>query len=195
MARPREFDPDSVMDRAMQVFWTNGYEATSLDDLCETTGLNRSSLYAAFGDKHSLFLQTLERYGDRAVARIDAAFSRPLPIREALQAFLADMIDQIVAGPGRRGCFIGNCAAEVARHDRAAAARVRRNLQRVEAAFHHGFARAKARGELAADADIDALARFFVAGTQGLRLIGKSTADREALEDIARVMLRTLSAQ
>lgn len=192
MARPREFDPDAVVDRAMQVFWAKGYEAASLDDLCESTGLNRSSLYLAFGDKRALFLQTIERYGDGAVARIGAALSRPVPIREALAGFLSEMIDQIIAGPGRSGCFIGNCAAEVARHDRAAAASVRRNLQRVEAAFRDGFARARARGELMADADIDALARFFVASTQGLRLIGKSTADREVLQDIAKVMLHTL---
>jgi TetR/AcrR family transcriptional regulator, transcriptional repressor for nem operon len=192
MARPREFDPDAVVDRAMQVFWTKGFEATSLDDLCASTGLNRSSLYAAFGDKRALFLETLERYGDRAVARITAALSRPVRIGEALAGFLAEIIEQIVAGPGRSGCLIGNCAAEVAPHDRAAAASVRRNLQRVEAAFRDGFARAKARGEFASDTDIDALARFFVATTQGLRVIGKSTADRGVLEDIARVMLRTL---
>ena len=192
MARPREFDPETVREKAMQVFWAKGYEATSLDDLCVATQLNRSSLYAYFGDKRALFLETLDRYGERAVKRVSTALSQPLPIREAVAAFLAEMIDQIVAGPGRSGCFIGNCSAEVARHDRAAAARVRRNLQRVEAAFRDGFARAKARGELAADADIDALARFFVASTQGLRLMGKSTADREVLRDIAKVMLHTL---
>ena len=192
MARPREFDPDAVLERAMQVFWAKGYEATSLDDLCQATKLNRSSLYGAFGDKRALFLDAIDRYGDRSVARIAAALSRPLPVHQAIAAFLAEMIDQIVAGPGRNGCFIGNCAAEVARHDRAAAASVRRNLERVEATFRDAFLRAKARGELAAEVDIDALARFFVASTQGLRLIGKSTSDREVLEDIARVMLRCL---
>lgn len=190
MARPREFDSEVVLDRAMQVFWAKGYEASSLDDLCGATNLNRSSLYAAFGDKRALFLETIDRYGDSAVARIAAALSPLLPVRDALAAFLSEMIDQIVAGPGRRGCFIGNCAAEVARQDRAAAASVRRNLDRVEAVFRDAFARAKARGELDTDADIDALARFFVASTQGLRLMGKTNASREVLEDIACVMLR-----
>lgn len=192
MARPREFDPEAVLEQAMQVFWANGYEATSLDDLCDATRLNRSSLYATFGDKRALFLATLDRYGDRAVTRVAAALSRPLPVQKCVADFLAEMIDQIVAGKGRSGCFIGNCAAEVARHDRAAAASVRRNLERVEAVFQDAFVRAKTRGELSADADIDALARFFVASTQGLRLVGKSTADREVLEDIAGVMMRCL---
>jgi TetR/AcrR family transcriptional repressor of nem operon len=192
MARPREFDSDTVLEQAMRVFWTKGYEASSLDDVCDATDLNRSSLYAAFGDKRALFLATLDRYGDRAVARVTAALSRPVHIREAIATFLADMIEQIVAGPGRVGCFIGNCAAEVARHDRAAAASVQRNLQRVEAAFRVGFAAAKSRGELSPETDIDALARFFVASTQGLRLVGKATADRETLDDISQVMLRCL---
>ena len=192
MARPREFDAEAVVDRAMQVFWAKGYEAASLDDLCEGTGLNRSSLYAAFGDKHALFLQTIERYGDRAVTRVAAALSRPLHIREALAAFLAEMIDQIVAGPGRSGCFIGNCAAEVARHDRAAAVTVRRNLTRVEATFRDALVRATTRGELPPHADVKTLARFLVAGTQGLRLVGKTGAGRDVLEDVAGVMLRCL---
>lgn len=192
MARPREFDPDTVLERAMRVFWAKGYHASSLDDLCEAAELNRPSLYAAFGDKRALFLATLDRYGDRSVARVTAALSRPVPIRDAVAAFLAEMIEQIVAGPGRAGCFIGNCAAEVAQHDRAAAARVTRNLKRIEAAFHAGFAAAKIRAELSPETDIDALAKFFVASTQGLRLVGRTTSDRKTLSAISQMMLRCL---
>ena len=192
MARPREFDPEHALDRAMRAFWAKGYEATSLDDRCEATNLSRSSLYAAYGDKRSLFLQTLDRYGDNAVARVSAALSRPVPVREALQAFLAEMIEQIVAGFGRTGCFIGNCAAEVARQDRAAAATVKCNLDRIEAAFREGLEHARKSGELPAGTDVLALARFFVASTQGLRLMGKANASRETLQDIARVMVQSL---
>lgn len=176
----------------MTVFWSRGYEATSLDDLCEATQLNRSSLYATFGDKHRLFLQTLDLYGDRAVARISAALSRPIHIRESLAAFLEEMIDGIIAGPGRIGCLIGNCAAEVARHDRTAGASVQRNLARLEAVFRGAFVQAQQRGELPADADVDALARFVLASIQGLRLMGKTTTNRAVLDDISGVMLRCL---
>ena len=194
MVRPREFDPEQALDRAMRAFWAKGYEATSLDDLCEATDLSRSSLYAAYGDKRSLFLQTLDRYGDNAVARVSAALSRPEPVRKALEDFLAEMIEQIVSGFGRTGCFIGNCAAEVARHDRAAAAKINRNLDRIEAVFREGLERAQNNDELSAETDIGALARFFVASTQGLRLMGKANASRETLEDIARVMVQSLNA-
>jgi TetR/AcrR family transcriptional repressor of nem operon len=186
MARPREFDPEEVLERATGVFWKRGFEQTSLDDLCAATGLGRSSLYAAFGDKRSLYLRSLERYEERAVRRIAAAFDGRKP-RPALEAFFAGLIDDIVAGPGRSGCFIGNCAAELARLDRSAAARVRASLVRIESAFREALEK-----DLPARADATALARFLTAGVQGLRLVGKANPDRAALEDVASTMLRCL---
>jgi TetR/AcrR family transcriptional repressor of nem operon len=181
MARPREFDADDALERATRVFWTRGFEHTSLDDLCAATGLGRSSLYAAFGDKRTLYLKALARYEERSVARIAKAFEGR-PLRQGLEAFLAGLIDDIVAGPGRSGCFIGNCAAELARLDRSAAARVRASLERLEAAFRRVL-------EKHPVPDAGAVARFLTAGVQGLRLVGKANPDRAALEDIARVML------
>lgn len=192
MARPREFDSDAVLESAMRVFWAKGYESTSLDDICAATGINRSSLYASFGDKRALLLKTIERYSEGGPTRIAAALARPVPVREAIAGILSDFIDSIVAGPGRTGCFIGNCAAELAQHDRQAMQIVRRALQNIEAAFETGFARAKSRGELKRTADVTALARFFMASFQGLRLIGKTNPDRKVLQDIAETMLRVL---
>ena len=191
MARPREFDPDAVLESATRVFWAKGFENTSLDDLCEATGLNRSSLYAAFGAKRELYLSALARYEDGSAARIADAL-RGRPIDKGVKRLLDSLIDSIVAGPGRRGCFIGNCAAEMARLDRGAAARVRRSLERIETAFRAALDEARARGELADDTDTRALARFLTSGVQGLRLIGKANPDRRALEDIAALMLRCL---
>jgi len=192
MARPREFDTDTVIEKAMQAFWAKGYAAASLDDLCEATGLNRSSLYAAFGDKRALLFEALDRYGDQAVTRFSAALAGERPIRKVLAAMLDDMVGQIAAGPGRRGCFLGNCAAEVARQDRGASQRVRRNLTRVEAVFLDVFTRAQARGEFGSSVDVRALSRFFVASIQGLRVIGKTAPDRRVLDDIVKTMLRCL---
>ncbi len=192
MARPREFDVDRALERALQVFWAKGYEATSLDDLCEATGLSRSSLYGAFGDKRDLLLRTLDRYSENGTARLAVRLERAGPIRAALKGLLDEFIDQIVAGPGRRGCFVGNCAAELARLDREAMACVQRSLARNEAVFRAALERAQARGELATGADINALARFLTASFQGLRLLGKVVSDRAALEDVAAVMLRCL---
>jgi TetR/AcrR family transcriptional repressor of nem operon len=192
MARPREFDANDTLERAMQAFWAKGFKATSIDDLCAATGLSRSSLYAAFGGKRALLHRSLDRYEEHGVARIAAALARPVPIREAVAGFVNGLIERIVSGSGRTGCFIGNCAAELARQDRATAARVRRSLERIETVFRDALVRAQARGEMAKSADIGAIARFLVAGIQGLRLVGKANPDRAALEDIKAVMLRCL---
>ena len=192
MARPREFDADVALERAMDLLWTKGYEATSLDDLCEATGLSRSSFYATFGSKRNLLLRSVDRYVERRTPNIAAILAQPLPIRDAFADLLKQFIDQIVAGTGRRGCFLGNCAAELPRSDRAALAQVRQGLGRTEAVFREALARAKARGELQPKADVDALARFLTAGIQGLRLVGKVNPNRAVLEDIASTMLRCL---
>jgi TetR/AcrR family transcriptional repressor of nem operon len=192
MARPREFDADAALDRAMDVFWAKGYEATSLDDLCDVTGLSRSSLYATFGSKRNLLLKSVDRYVAQRGPNLAAILAQDLPVRDAFATLARHFIDQIVAGPGRRGCFLGNCAAELPRGDRVALARVRRGLESTEATFQHALARAKVRGELRADADLDALARCLTAGFQGLRLVGKVNQDRAFLNDIATTMLRIL---
>jgi TetR/AcrR family transcriptional repressor of nem operon len=191
MARPREFDLDTVLDRATQVFWTQGYEHTSVDQLCDATGLGRSSLYGAFRHKRGLYVESLARYEEGSVARIRESLAGK-PVREGLRTFLDGLVASIVAGPGRRGCFIGNCAAELARLDRVAASRVRRSLARIEAEFLAILEAARDRKEIAKDADTVAMARFITAGIQGLRLVGKANPDRKALEDVAAMMLRCL---
>jgi len=194
MARPREFDVDSALESAMQTFWAKGYEATSVDDLCESTGLGRSSLYAAFGDKRALYLRALDRYEEDAATRVATALAGPLPIHKSIAAFLGRIIDDIVSGPGRRGCFIGNCAAEIPRGNRSAVNQVRRSLARVEKVFCDALAAARDRGEIARTSDVTALARFFTSGIQGLRLVGKANPDRKVLDDVAMVMLRALDS-
>ena len=192
MARPREFDIDAALDQAMEVFWSKGYEATSLDDLCEVTRLSRSSLYATFGSKRNLLLRSVDRYVEQRNPRLAAALAQPLPISEAFAALARLFIDQIVSGPGRRGCFLGNCAAELPRDDRAAMARVRRGLEATQATFADALIRARARGELQPAADVQALASFLMTSFQGLRLVGKVNSDRAVLEDIATTMLGCL---
>ena len=192
MARPREFDAEAALERAMDLLWSKGYEATSLDELCEATNLSRSSFYAAFGSKRNVLLRSVDRYVEQRTVNIAAILSQPLPVRDAFAALLDQFIDQIVAGTGRRGCFLGNCAAELPRSDRTALAQVRRGLARTEATFCEALAAAKARGELRPKSDVEVLSRFLMAGIQGLRLVGKVNPDRGMLDDIASTMLRCI---
>jgi TetR/AcrR family transcriptional regulator, transcriptional repressor for nem operon len=193
MSRPREFDVDLALDHALDTFWSKGYEATSLDDLCAATGLSRSSLYGTFGSKRNLLLQAVDRYVERRTPDL-AGILAQAPVQAAFATLAQRFIDQIVSGPGRRGCFLGNCAAELPRGDRAAMVRVRQGLERTQATFRAALMQGAARNELAADADLDALAGFLTAGFQGLRLVGKVNPDRALLEDIATTMLRCLDA-
>jgi len=192
MGRPREFDFNDTLERAMQTFWAKGYEATSLDDLCTATGLGRSSLYAAFGDKQALYLSALDHYETAAVGRITASISNGGSPLEGIVAFIDRIIDDIVAGPGRRGCFIGNCAAELARQDRTVASHVRNSMDRLQNTFRKGIAQARDAGQLPKNADVDALAVFLMSGIQGLRLVGKTNPDRAVLKNIATVMMRCI---
>jgi TetR/AcrR family transcriptional repressor of nem operon len=192
MPRPREFDSNVALEQAMQVFWSKGYEAASLDELCDAMALSRSSLYAAFGDKRVLLLRALEYYSLRGSERIAGTLESGKPIRQALAALLDEFIAAIVAGPGRRGCFIGNCAAELARDDREAMAVLRMAVERNEGYFRRALEAARQRGEIRQDADVAALARFLTASIQGLRLVGKAKPDRAALRDVATTILRCL---
>ena len=190
MARPRNFEPDAAIDRALDVFWSKGYEATSLDDLCAATGLSRSSFYAAFGSKKNMLLRTVTRYSEQRTPNLTAVLTQDMPVRDAFASLAQQFIDQIVSGSGRRGCFLGNCAAELPRSERAALTKVRDGLAATEAAFHDALVRGQSRGELAADTDLQALARYLTAAFQGLRLVGKVNPDRDALNDIANTMLQ-----
>jgi len=192
MARPREFDETQVLQRALELFWAQGYEATSVDDVCRVTGLSRSSLYHSFGSKRAVLDATLAVYEDGSARRIAALLDEVRPIQDGLRAFFMGFVDDAVDGDGRRGCFIGNCTGELAGRDPAAADRLTRSLQRIEAVLHTALQRAQADGELAADTDITALARFLMAQAQGLRLVAKARPGRAVLEDIVRVALTSV---
>src|SRR5262252_5200929 len=99
MARPREFDLDATLEKAMQLFWSKGFEATSLDDLCEATGLSRSSFYAAFGDKRDILFQALRRYSEQGSERIVKILASKRPFRAALSDLVDAFIAAIVSGP------------------------------------------------------------------------------------------------
>ena len=184
MARPKGFDIDAALVRAMELFWEQGYAATSMEQLVRTMGISRQSLYDTFGDKHRLFLAAMDSY----CAMLDAAMLNPLRAPDAgLQALhetgLA-IIDFLLRYPKRRACLMANTTLELAPHDEAVAAKVRAHMQAMEDAFRHVLGNARARGEIAAGGDLTALAKYLVGMTHGLMVMAKSGADREALTGI-----------
>src|SRR4029077_7688696 len=116
MARPREFDEASALDAAMDCFWKDGYEPTSVRDLAARMGITGASLYNAFGDKRSLFREVLQRYAERGRRDGNARLESRVPPKQAVSAFLGEIVERAVDGD-RRGCLLVNTALEIAPHD------------------------------------------------------------------------------
>lgn len=192
MARPQEFDRDAVVDKAIEVFWSKGYEATSIQDLVEATDINRGSLYNTFGDKAGLFTAAMERYSASSPSKrvIDAAEAGPP--RETIENLFAEIVDHGAADAKCRGCLVTNTATEMTGRDNAVAERIRTNMQRLEDAFLQLIERGQACGEIAPWRAPRELARFLVASAQGMQVIAKVESDWHALQDIADTVLSNL---
>jgi TetR/AcrR family transcriptional regulator, copper-responsive repressor len=134
--RPRSFDPDEVLNKAREVFWNLGYAATSLDDLAAATGLNRPSLYAAFGDKHALYMAALERSRREGTTALLGALKLERPLREVLTLIFERTTDIYRAGSaGQRGCFLIGTAVTQAVDDPEARELLARFVADTDAAF------------------------------------------------------------
>jgi len=198
MARPREFDRDEVLDRAIQVFWTRGYDRTSVQDLVDAMGIQRGSLYAAFGDKQQLFLEALDRYEARFHRKmVDVLSEEPTAghVQERIATIFRDVVLDCACDQGSRGCFITNTAVALADGDEATASRVRANLKRVEDAFAAALVEASSRGELPPRHEPRALARFLTNALQGLRVLSRCCADVDVLQDAVDVTLSVLTLE
>ncbi len=193
MARPREFNAEDALEKAMQLFWAKGYEATSLSDLTSAMGLSKSSLYDTFGSKHELFLSAMDRYNETVAARraagvIDGAKDSRAGIAAVFAAFLDEMLD---AGE-KRGCFVNNSAVELAPHDAAVAARAAAGLAHLEESFYGAVRQGQEAGDIAAGRDARALARYLAASLNGLIVLAKINPERAALEEVVGIVLAAL---
>ena len=187
--RPRSFDVEAAVERAMGVFWSRGYHATALPDLLRATKLSRGSLYAAFGDKHSLFLRALDRYIADALTRMDTEFdSRRGPI-DGLRTYLAGYVDRTTGASGRRGCLLVATAMELAGQDAEVGRRIASFFKAMENRVAHALTRAKAAGELADGVEPASAARILVCFVEGLRVVGKTAPARIISQATADALL------
>lgn len=192
MPRPKEFDSTEALDQAVQVFWRKGYEATSLQDLLAAMKLSKSSFYETYGSKHELFLGAVDRYTKTRLESLAARLKSGVSGRESIEHAFAELAQALVDSSGRRGCFLNNCAVELAPHDPAVEARVRHGVQMMEDAFYHALRRAQAQGEVSAAKDPRALARFLTSSMNGLQVMAKFNPGQSRIEDVVRVVLETL---
>ena len=193
MSRPREFDREAVLDRAMTLFWRQGYEATSIQELVEATGVNRASLYATFGDKHGLFLAAVDRYQETVSARRQAILERAGPALDALHSYFEDLLTFSLNDGRRLGCLITNSAVELSTRDGQVEERLRAGVSRLEDAFYRLLRRAEGEGSLPPGRDLRALARFLAGVVQGLRVMARLDPQEDRLRDVVETSLATVT--
>jgi len=185
--RPREFDEEKALDAAMNVFWRDGYEGASLASLTQAMGINRPSLYAAFGDKEQLFRRVVERYENGPAAYVTEALKEPAA-RAAIERLLHSVADMSTCPENPRGCLLvqGALAATcgpvrdlLVRHREAGAKAIQRRLRL-----------AQAQGDLPPDVDPVDLSRYVVTVMRGLCVEAAGGASRRELRKVVRTAMK-----
>lgn len=171
MGRPRAFDEEVVVSRAMEAFWTHGYAGTSPADLASATGIAKGSLYNAFASKRDLFDRSLDLYHRRISEMAQALLALPGSTRDVIEASLRSVVDSDVSQPQRRGCLIGNTAVEMAGEDAALAAKLRGMQDESTSWFAARIERGQVEGDVSRDRDARALAEHFANTLAGLRVM------------------------
>lgn len=190
MGRPRSFDGDEILDKAVETFRSKGFEATSIEDLEKATGLRRASLYGAFGDKRALYLTALRRYDATRALGMLAELERAPTGRAALERLFAIVVDQAATDTG--GCLIANAANQNSSADPRVARCVSDNRRRIEGGIAASILRGRADGSLKGRGDARAQARFLFAAVLGLRGLAKTGCGRAELREVARTALSAL---
>ncbi len=188
--RPRSFDPDQALDAALKVFWRKGYEGATLPELTRAMGINKPSLYAAFGNKESLYKKAIERYVRGPAAHVQAALDAPTA-REVAERMLYGAVDLIAPARGPRGCFLVQSALACGDDADCARRAAMKTRAEGEKLIRARLERAQDEGDLARSADPEALARFLSAVTYGLSVQAAGGASREELRAVVEVALGT----
>jgi TetR/AcrR family transcriptional repressor of nem operon len=190
--RAKQFDTDEVLTRAMETFWARGYEATTMQDLVECTGVNRASLYATYGDKHALFLAALHLYDARMRADPLARLERQGRPRRAIRQLFESFAAQVTPAGPNRGCFLTNTALELAARDGEVARIVARSQSGIEAFFARMVKKGKAAGEIPAHVKPTNAARGLLAALIGLVVLSRSRPEPMLLASVVDDALRRL---
>lgn len=192
MARPREFDKADALMQATKVFWTHGYNATSLADLTKAMGISKSSFYDTFGSKHDLYMAAIDFYIETSAEKSLAVLIEDGAPLDLLDQWLQQGIDSLVDGDIRRGCFLNNCAVEDSPHDPDVAAKVRQALYDIKQKLAAVIACGQVSGEVNRNQHAEAYASFLLNTNHGLWALGKCDPDPVELASIKNVALASL---
>lgn len=193
MGRLKEFDEDKAIDGAVDCFWARGYEATSVRDLAEHMGIGGASLYNAYGGKRALFVTALERYANRSsrerIARLEAA-GQP---KQAIEAFLAEIIDRSLKDRQRKGCLLVNSALDVAPHDAEIGKVVAGYLEEIRVFFQRNIEAGRRAGQVRRNVDAAGVSAHLLGVLLGIRVLARTRPDRTLLESVVRPALDLLN--
>lgn len=188
----KAFDVDDVLNKAMEAFWARGYEATSMQDLVASTGINRASLYATYGDKHSLFLKALRMYDVRQrhalLSRLEAGPSPKAAIRQLFDAFASSAVEDGM----NKGCFMTNTALELAARDREARQVVATAQEQIEAFFERMVKAGQRLGEISPELKPGTTASGLLATLLGLLVLVRSRPHRKVLDAVVKDAMKRL---
>jgi TetR/AcrR family transcriptional repressor of nem operon len=173
----KQFNRDEALDKAMQLFWSRGYSATSMQDLVDAMGINRGSLYATFGDKHALFLSALRMFDERVRAQLLSNLTAEFSPREAI-CQLFRLFQRTAAEPnGNRGCLLTNSALELSAHDPEVATIVAQSQMQIEGFFQSRIEAAREVGEIPPGRPASELSKGLLASLLGLMVLIRSRPD------------------
>jgi AcrR family transcriptional regulator len=186
MARPKEFDQDKALHKAIHLFSQQGFAATSTDELMRVMDVGRQSMYDTFGDKRALFLRALETYVNESVNNICDVLETPGPALAAIRSALVSFAERKDLSSAE-GCMGINAVCEFGQRDTDVSQIVREAARRQRAVLVDVLNQAKSQGKLSGDVDLDSLADFFESTLAGIRMAAKAGKSRQALRNIAAI--------
>jgi len=192
MARLKDFDEERVLDRAVDCFWKHGYGATTVRDLADAMQIGGASLYNAYGDKRALFGRSLERYANRSMRDRIARMETEHRPREAICAFIAEIVDRSLKDPDRKGCLLINSALDVAPHDTEIGKVVAGYLDELRAFFRRNIEAAQRVGQVPRSVDAEEVSGHLLGVLAGVRVLARTGAPRKVLESVVRPALALL---
>lgn len=189
MARTREFEINEVLDKAIQLFWMQGYEKTSMQDLVNYMGIHRRSIYDTFGDKHTLYMKALQRYESTQNKKMRFLVDRQEPVKELIRQFLESSIRK-EGEP--QGCLIVNSGVELGVLDPEVASLVEDSYSKMEELLYDLVQTGQQRGELKASLEPEVVSQYLLNAWLGLRTMVKTATDQRKLSNIIQTILNTL---
>lgn len=192
MGRTKDFDEDEVLQKAMNLFWHKGYNGTSMQDLVDGLGISRSSMYDTFGDKHTLFMRSLENYKKIATAEMKTIVDNAPTAKAAIRRMFEYTVTELLRDDQHKGCFLVNAGVEMAPHDTEVNKVLCENDRQLEHYFNDAIKKGQSSGEISNGQSSHALAQFILNTIKGMRVTAKSAADKKVFKDIVEVTMKVL---